>query len=60
MAENQPSPFIVGRVDDLSREKEFLTVKDRLDFLATHAVLHVLCPVACVPIEILRVGDEFA
>jgi hypothetical protein len=60
LAENQPSPFIVGRLHDPSREEEHLAVKDRLDFLAKHAVLHILCPIARVPIKVIRIGDKFA
>ena len=38
---NQRSPFIVGTVNDLPGEDEFLTVKDRFDLLIAYAMLHV-------------------
>jgi len=47
-------------VNDLSGEDEFLAVKDRFHFLTTHAVLHILCSIARVPIKVIRIGNKFA
>jgi hypothetical protein len=60
LAENQPAPFIVEWVNDLSGEDKLLAVKDRFDFLTQHAVLHILCSIARVPIKVVRIGNEFA